>query len=124
MSKLISEHRYLCILLVGMLTAYNAIAQLDSAATSRFGLGYKEMHYGIPFLYLEGTDYQMGLEYGHLLKNELTTVYTEFENLKKEMMDREIKHLPWYEKLPANLFGGLIFKHKINEFADRLPVDI
>ncbi len=100
------------------------MAQNDSTKTAHFENGYKEYHYGIPFLYLKGTDYEVGLEYGHLLHDELKSLYGEFEIFKQNMMNNEIKYLPWYERVFANLFGGIVFKHTINVYADQLPDDI
>lgn len=85
---------------------------------------YKEYHYGVPFLHLEGTDYEVGYQYGYLLKDELHAVYEGFNDFKENMMEREIKYLPWYQRFFANLFGSLILKHKINKYVDQLPDDI
>jgi len=119
-----SHQSYICILLLGLLLACSVRAQDDSTKTVQFRNGYKEYHYGIPFLYLEGTDYEVGMQYGHLLKDELKELYNEFEEFKQNLMEKEIKYLPWYQKIFANLFGGMIFKHKINTFVERLPADI
>lgn len=66
----------------------------------------------------------MGLQYGTLLKTELKAMYEELEKFKEQMMEKEIQYLPWYQRILANLFGGMIWRHKINTYADRLPADI
>ena len=114
----------LFMLAFAFLPSRNGMAQEDSVKSIRFGNGVKEVHYGIPFLYLKGTDYEAGLQYGHLLQNELKAMYVDFENLMQNLMDREIKHLPWYQRLFANLFGGMVLRHRINAYADRIPADI
>jgi hypothetical protein len=103
---------------------YTVKGQDDSTKGVHFQNGYMEWHYGIPFLYLKGDDYEVGLQYGTLLKNELTAMHEMFEKFKEEMMENEIRHLPWYERIFANLFGGMVWRHKINTYADRLPADI
>ena len=115
---------HLFILLLSFVFMHESMAQSDSSKTIQFGNGYKEVHYGIPFLYLKGTDYEVGVEYGHLLHDDLTALYGEFQGFKQEMMENEIKYLPWYERIAANLFGGMVWKHKINTYADRLSADI
>ncbi len=115
---------YFWLFLFCLLIVHSAKAQDDSSNVIHFGNGYKEYHYGIPFLYLKGTDYEVGLQYGHLLHDELKTLHGEFEKFKQNMMDNEIKYLPWYQKVFANLFGGIVFRHTINTYADHLPDNI
>ena len=124
MTKIISHQSSVCILLLGFLLACSAKAQDDSTQTVHFRNGYKEYHYGIPFLYLEGTDYEVGCQYGYLLKNELKSFYEVFETFKKEFLDKEISYLPWYQRVFANLFGTMVFNHKINGYADKLGADV
>lgn len=115
---------YLYIFLISLTFIHHGKAQEDSTKTIRLGHGYKEIHYGIPFLYLQGTNYEIGLQYGTLLKSELVAMHKEFEKFKEHMMENEIHYLPWYQKIFANLFGGIVWRHKINTYADRLPADI
>ena|SRR5665647_1598044 len=84
----------------------------------------REDHFGIPFLYLEGTDYEVGYQYGYLLKNELKMMYDEYEIIKSDFLDKEIKYLPWYQRILANLFGSMVFSYKINNYASQLPSNI
>jgi tetratricopeptide (TPR) repeat protein len=99
-------------------------AQEDSNKAVHFEQGYKEYHFGIPFLYLKGTDYEVGYQYGHLLKTELTSFYEVFEKFKDDFLDKEISYLPWYQRVFANLFGSMVFNSKINSYADRLGTDV
>ena len=115
---------YLCLLLSSLLFIHYGKAQDDSSKAVRFGHSYKEIHYGIPFLYLQGNNYEIGLQYGTLLKSELVAMYEEFEKFKEQMMDKEIHYLPWYQKIFANLFDGMVWRHKINTYADKLSPDI
>ena len=124
MTKIIPYQFYAWLLLLGVLLPCNVKSQDDSAGTIHFKTGYKEYHYGIPFLYLQGTNYEVGLQYGTLLKNDLTAMHREFEKFKEQMMKTEIRYLPWYERMFANLFGGLVWDHKINNLADKLSPSI
>jgi hypothetical protein len=110
----------LCILFLSLLLIHDGTAREDSTRTVRFEHGCKEYHYGIPFVYLQGTDYEVGLQYGALLKDELREVYEEFGRYKEQMMEKEIRYLPWYQRIFANLFGGMVLRHKINNYADQL----
>ena len=47
---------------------------------------------------IEGIDYETGLQYGSLLKDEITTMHEDFEKFKKQMMENEIQYLPWYKE--------------------------
>jgi hypothetical protein len=114
----------LCLFIFSLLLVQNGMGQDNSTKSARFGNGYKEYHFGIPFLYLEGTDYEAGLQYGNLLKEELKAMYGEFEDFKKNLIDTEIKHLPWYQRVFANLFGGIVFNHQVSAYSDRLADDI
>ncbi len=69
--------------------------------------------YRIPVLKLSGTYYEMGLEYGVLLKNEVTTVGTKFDVLISSVK----KRIPWYLKP----FTGSLLKYYIGQMECRLP---
>jgi len=84
----------------------------------------REDHFGIPFLNLKGTDYEVGYQYGYLLKNELKSFYEVFETFKEGFLDKEINYLPWYTRIFANIFGSMVFNHKINGYADKLAPDV
>lgn len=99
-------------------------AQDDDYIKRSLANAQRDDHFGIPFLYLKGTDYEVGYQYGYLLKNELQSFYEIFETFKEEFLDKEISYLPWYTRIFANIFGSMVFNHKINDFADRLDDDI
>ncbi|MGA3286875.1 MAG: hypothetical protein ABSD46_05590 [Bacteroidota bacterium] len=115
-------HFYLFVF--GLLFIHNLMAQDNSTRTVSFKEGYKEYHFGIPFLYLKGSDYEVGYQYGYLLKSELNSFYAVYETFKKGFLDKEISYLPWYQRVFANLFGSMVFNHKINGYADRLSPDV
>ena len=124
MPKITTQRYYVWTLVLGVFLSCSAWAQEDSIKEIHFKNASKEYHYGIPFLYLQGTDYEAGLQYGNLLKVELNAMHEDFEKFKEQMMENEICYLPWYKRIIANLFGGMVWKHKINTYADRLPPDI
>lgn len=111
-------------LLCSLFFTCRVLGQEDSAKAIRCQNGYKEYHYGIPFLYLQGTNYDVGLQYGTLLKSELTGMYDAFGKFKDNLMEKEIRYLPWYQRVLAHAFGGMVWRHKINTLADRLPADL
>ncbi|MBK7103707.1 MAG: hypothetical protein IPH62_00270 [Ignavibacteriae bacterium] len=103
----------------------NCIKAQDNDYTKKYlKNAQREDHFGIPFLYLKGTDYEVGYQYGYLLKNELKSFYEVFEQFKEEFLDKEISYLPWYTRVFANIFGSMVFKYKINGYANRLNPDI
>lgn len=86
-------------LLFGLLLNCNVRGEDDSTKAIHFENGYKEYHYGIPFLYLEGNNYEVGLQYGTLLKSELKAMHEEFEKFKDQMMENEIRYLPPWKSI-------------------------
>ncbi len=124
MPKITTQRYYVWTLFLGVFLTFSACAHEDSTKAIHFKNGYKEYHYGIPFLYLKGTDYETGLQYGTLLKVELYAMHEDFEKFKEQMMENEIRYLPWYKRIIANLFGGMIWKHKINTYAGKLSPNI
>jgi hypothetical protein len=99
-------------------------AQENDGVKKILGKAKREDHFGIPFLYLKGSDYEVGFQYGHLLKSELKSFYEVFEKYKEELLDKEISYLPWYTRFFANIFGSMVFNSKINVYADKLEPDI
>jgi hypothetical protein len=122
--RFLSSWFFLSLLALVFTTNCSMTAQEDSTKAVHFEQGCKEYHFGIPFLYLKGTDYEVGYQYGYLLKNELTSFYKVYEKYKDALLDKEISYLPWYQRVFANLFGSMVFNRKINSFADRLGVDV
>ena len=114
-----------CLILASLfLIIHDINAQNDGERNKILKNSLREDHFGIPFLYLQGTDYEVGYQYGYLLKDELKKFYAEFETFKRNFLDKEISYLPWYQRIFANLFGTMVFNHKINNYADRLRSDI
>jgi hypothetical protein len=71
-----------------------------------------------------GTDYEVGYQYGYLLKNGLKSFNEVFETLKEGFLDKEISYLPWYTRVFANIFGSMVFNHKINGYVGKLTTDV
>jgi hypothetical protein len=115
-------HLYLFVF--GLLFIHNVMAQDNSTRTVSSKGGYKEYHFDIPFLYLKGSNYEVGYQYGLLLESELNSFYAVYKTFKKGFLDKEISYLPWYQRIFANLFGSMVFNHKINGYADRLGPDV
>jgi tetratricopeptide (TPR) repeat protein len=122
--RFLSRRFFLSLLILCFLVNCSMTAQEDSTKVVHFERGCKEYHFGIPFLYLEGTDYEVGYQYGYLLKNELTSFYGVYEKFKNDFFDKEIGYLPWYQRIFANVFGSMVFNRKINSYADKLETDI
>ncbi|HRS61936.1 MAG TPA: C45 family autoproteolytic acyltransferase/hydrolase [Spirochaetota bacterium] len=59
---------------------------------------------GYPVVFLKGTYYTMGLQYGLLLKKEIRELYKKNQNRKTEV----IKHLPWYMKPISGFIMALV----------------
>ncbi len=69
---------------------------------AHFGAGYLYWEYGVPFLSVKGTPYEMGLQYGVLLKSKLNTIYSQLDHLEKSIF----RNLPIYLR---PLIGMFIF---------------
>jgi hypothetical protein len=80
---------------------------------SLFRKGSLEYCCGMPVLILEGDYYEMGLQYGVLLKDGMGKLYNE----NRERGDDIIKALPWYIKP----FGSLIMSLVAGYSAKRIP---
>ncbi len=78
-----------------------------------FHKGILQHSSGIPLLVLEGDYYEMGLQYGALLKDEMKKLYSE----NRERSDDIIKALPWYIKP----FSSLIVLIVAGYSAKRIP---
>ncbi len=87
---------------------------------THFGNGYLYWDDGVPFLSVEGTPYEMGLQYGVLLKKQLNKVYSQLDHLEKSIF----RNLPVYLRPLIGIFISvkLIFiKHSLSaEFKDEL----
>ncbi|MEW6104468.1 MAG: C45 family autoproteolytic acyltransferase/hydrolase [bacterium] len=82
-----------------------------------FDKGYLEYKEGIPFLYLAGKPYNVGLQYGVLLKKRINEFYREVDDYKKGML----KRAPWYKRVFARLFSNIMLNLKINSLKKGLP---
>jgi len=65
-----------------------------SNGTKSFDNGSLKYGYGVPILTLKGTHYEVGLEYGVLMKDELQNVYEQLGNIEKAIL----RNFPVYMK--------------------------
>jgi len=78
-------------------------AKIDKV--KEFGKGKLRIIEGIPFLKLSGTYYEMGLQYGTLLKDEFQEIYRELIPYKSEILAKQPNDLPrQLEKLTSEKF--------------------
>ena len=90
-----------------------------------FGKGRLEYHFGIPFLFLEGTDYEVGLQYGFLLKEELHQLaFTEMERLKESIIQSKKQDAPSVFKFLVKPIVNYTLYKKRKKIARKLPDDI
>lgn len=82
-----------------------------------FGNGYLEYKESIPFLHLEGEPYEVGLQYGVLLKDGVR----EINDYTKGLIAESQRRLPWYMKIFAKIFVGFYLNRKIGSLEKRLP---
>jgi len=104
MFKFLNREKYSC-KLQGRIT--------KEGGKSIFGKGALELHHGIPVIKLEGDYYEMGLQYGVLLKDAMNKLYSE----NRERGDDIIKALPWYIKP----FSSMIITVVAGYSANRIP---
>ncbi len=87
---------------------------------ARFENGYLYWKEGVPFLYLKGSSYDMGLQYGVLLKDRINFVYSKLDHLEKSVF----RNLPVYLRplISIFIFAKLIYiKHSLpDEFKNEL----
>ncbi len=89
-----------------------------------FGEGYVTYREGIPFIYLKGDPYEIGLQYGVLLKEEMRSFYTHVDSLEKDMISRLYKQSPWYMDIIIKISYPFVMKGKLNSFKKRAPDDL
>ncbi len=82
-----------------------------------FGNGYLEYKESIPFLHLKGEPYEVGLQYGVLLKDGVR----EINDYTKGLIAESQKRLPWYTKIFSKIFTGYFLNRKIGSLKKRLP---
>jgi hypothetical protein len=88
-----------------------------------FGEGYVIYREGIPFIYLKGDSYEIGLQYGVLLKEEMKSFYAHLDSFEKTMMTKIYKQSPWYMDIIIKLSYPFVMKKKLNSFKKRTPKD-
>ncbi len=86
-----------------------------------FGQGYLEYREGIPFLHVKGDPYQIGLQYGVLLRKEMLSFYTEVDSVEKEMLTKIYNASPWYKKILISAFASVMITRKVKSFKERVP---
>lgn len=75
-------------------------------------LTYKE---GIPILELKGTNYEMGYQYGVLLRNDMKKISENISKMKKIYISQQ----PYL----AKFFSGMYINIKLNKIINRIPND-
>jgi tetratricopeptide (TPR) repeat protein len=88
-----------------------------------YGEGHITYREGIPFIYLKGDSYEIGLQYGMLLKDEMNNFYAHFDSFENAMMTRLYNELPWYKEMLIKLSAPLVTKVRLNSFRKRVPKD-
>jgi tetratricopeptide (TPR) repeat protein len=89
-----------------------------------FGEGYLKYREGIPFIHLKGASYEIGLQYGALLREEMRSFYTHVEQFEKTMMDNVYKQSPWYKDILIRVSYPFTMRSKLKSFKKRAPDDL
>lgn len=98
---------------------------INRTGIKEFGKGRLEYHYGIPFLYLEGNDYEVGLQYGTLLKEEMQNLaYIDMEHLKESIIQKEKQKVPLVFKFLVKPIVQYTLNKKRRKITRTLPKDI
>ncbi len=88
-----------------------------------FGEGYVTYRESIPFVYLKGDPYEIGLQYGVLLREEMQSFYTHVDAMEKSIMANVYKQSPWYKNLLIKISYPFVMRAKLNSFKKRTPED-
>jgi len=88
-----------------------------------FGEGYVKYREGIPFLYLKGNSYEIGLQYGVLLREELRDFYVCLDSFENTIMDKVYEESPWYKDFLIKIMTPFVMMNKLNFFKKRIPED-
>jgi len=88
-----------------------------------FNQGHLEYREGIPFLYVKGDSYEIGLQYGVLLKEEMNSFYVHVDSFFNAMMDKVYKESPWYLDIIIKISTPFVIKKKLNSYRKRIPKD-
>lgn len=88
-----------------------------------FGEGHVIYRENIPFIYLKGDPYEIGLQYGVLLKEEMNGLYADLDSLMNAMMAKVYEASPWYKDILIKISAPFVKKMKLNSFRKRIPSD-
>jgi tetratricopeptide (TPR) repeat protein len=88
-----------------------------------FGEGHVRYREGIPFIYLKGSSYEIGLQYGVLLKEEMNSFYVHLDSFENAMMAKVYKESPWYMDIIIKISTPFVVKKKLDSFKKRAPKD-
>ena len=115
---------------------FDCVTSLDCEASSEtkyqieikdgvkyFGEGYVTYREGIPFIYLKGDSYEIGLQYGVLLKEKMRSFYVHMDNFENAKMAKLYQESPWYMYVLIKISAPFVVKKKLNSFKNRVPED-
>jgi len=88
-----------------------------------FNQGHLEYREGILFLHAKGDPYEIGLQYGVLLKEEMNSFYAHLDSFMNTMMAKVYKQSPWYMDIIIKISYPFVMKGKLNAFKKRTPDD-
>jgi len=88
-----------------------------------FGKGHLVYREGIPFVYLKGDSYEVGLQYGVLMRDEMNSFYVHLDSFENAMMARVYKESPWYMDIIIKISAPFVMRNKLNSFKKRIPQD-
>lgn len=98
--------------LAGQDYAHFRVVQTGDGAQT-FEKGRVKYNHGVPFLSLSGSYYEMGLQYGVLMRKELRSSFANFAAYRKAL----IQGMPWY----ARPFTNILSRLSLWSMARRLP---
>ena len=88
-----------------------------------FEKGRLEYRLGIPFLFVEGDPYEMGLQYGVLLREELTRFFEDVNKFEEEMIEYLLERMAWYGRMAFKVAAPVVLEFKLRSFKSRIPED-
>jgi tetratricopeptide (TPR) repeat protein len=88
-----------------------------------YGKGYLRYRENIPFIYLKGDPYEIGLQYGVLLKTEMNDFYIHLDSLENAVMAEVYKKSPWYMDIVIKISTPFVVRNKMSSFTRRVPED-
>ena len=117
------------LLVLSFFTSSCAVSSEDTFKTEirdgvkYFGEGCVKYREGIPFLYLKGSSYEIGLQYGVLLREEMNDFYMRVDSFEHAMVARVYKESPWYLDIIIWISTPFVKMSKLNSFKKRVPED-